>query len=226
MIEFKHVRLRYHYDDSVVLKDLNFTLNNGVNTILCDSQSGKSSVCKLLTKQFAPIDGQICVDGQDISGITNRDLGILYIPSEPAFFENRSVAYNITYPLKVRKAAKDERIKRFDEIASKFNLTYGDVKLKKLSKSERKRVALARGLTVKRKTVLFDDFFESADQIDEVISLFDDVETIVILTSDINLVRGNVVVLDDGVAVYQGDVNGAREIRKNLSWIVDILRSE
>lgn len=225
MIEFSHVELRYHYEDYAVLKDLNFTLQSGVNTILCDSQSGKTSICKLLTKQFKPTSGQIFVDGVDVASITNQGLGILYIPANPTFFENRSVKYNVTYPLKVRKIKKNEQCKRFDGIASKLGLRDADKKVKKLSKDERRRVAIARGLTVSRQVVLLDDFCDNPQTIDEIVSLFDNA-LIVILTSEIDLARGNVVVLDNGVSVYQGDVDGAREIRKSLSWIVDLLRSE
>lgn len=225
MIEFKQVSLKYHYDDYAVLKDLSFTLINGVNTILCDSQSGKSSICKLLTKQFKPTSGQIVVDNRDIASITNQSLGILYMPAKPTFFENRSVKYNVTYPLKVRKVSKSEQIKLFEKVAQAIGLANVDVELKKLSESERKRVALARGLTVKRQTVLLDDFCNTSTEIDEVVKHFTDA-TIIILTSDVSLVRGNVVVLDGGVSIYQGNVEGAIECRNNLSWIVDMLRSE
>lgn len=225
MIEFKQVALHYHYDEYAVLKNLTFTLTEGVNTILCDSQSGKSSICKLLTKEFKPTSGQIFVNGLDINSIANSALGILYIPTKPTFFENRSVKYNVTYPLKVRKVAASDRLKRFDEVASAIGLSDADVKLRKLTFDERKRVALARGLTVKRQTVLLDDFCNKPEQIDEVVKLFD-AAAIVILTSDINLARGNVIVLDGGQTVYQGDAVGAKECKKNLNWIVDMLRSE
>lgn len=225
MIEFKHVALHYHYDEYALLKDLDFTLTEGINTILCDSQSGKSSVCKLLTKQFRPTSGQIFIDGVDIIGITNQGLGILYMPTNPTFLLNRSVKYNVMYPLKVRKISKSERIKRFEEIANAMGLDNADVKVKKLSNDERKLVALARGLTVNRRIVLLDDFCDSPEELDRLIGFFDNV-TIVILTSDINLARGNVVVLDGGASIYQGNVDGAMECRKNLSWIVDVLRSK
>ena len=225
MIEFKQVALQYHYDEYAVLKDLSFTLIDGINTVLCDTQSGKSSLCKLLTKQFKPTNGQIVVDNSDIASITNEGLGILYMPAKPNFFENRNVRYNVTYPLKVRKTSEKEQSEHLDEVAQKVGLSCLDAKVKKLSESERRKVAIARGLVVKRKTVLLDDFCESSDQIDSIINLFSGA-MIVILTSDINLARGNVVLLDGGVCVYQGNVDGAIERKKNLNWIVDMLRSE
>lgn len=225
MIEFNRVELHYHYDEFAVLKDLTFTLNDGINTILCDTQSGKSSVCKLLTKQFKPTKGQILLDGQDICGITNKALGILYLPARPVFFENRSVKDNTVYPLKVRKVNKAEREKRFKEISKLVDLPPADTKIKKLSAKERSRVAVARGLCVERKIVLLDDFCESKEEIFTVKNLFGNALTVV-LTSKPELACGNTIVLDGGNTVYCGTAEKAAETVNNLSWISDILRSE
>ncbi|MCH5151410.1 MAG: ATP-binding cassette domain-containing protein [Clostridiales bacterium] len=223
MIIFDNVTLRYHYDDFDLLKGASFTLADGVNTVLADVQSGKGSICKLLTKDVAATSGRITVDGQDIASITNSNLDILYLPTNPAFFENRSVQYNIEYPLRVRKYPKNGRRERAMQVASELGIDKLDAKVKKLSLEERKLVALARGLTVQRKTVLFDDFFiadcDGLEARDRVLQYFDG-STCVILTSDARLATGNTVVLDGGVAVYQGNAETARKIVSELNWLV------
>lgn len=223
MIVFDNVTLRYQYDEFELLKGVSFSLIDGVNTILADTQSGKTSVCKLLIKEVAPTHGQIFVDDVDISSITNANLDILYLPRNPAFFERRSVLYNIEYPLRVRKVPKDERQKRVLEVATRLNLEDLNKKVKKLSDEERKTVALVRGLTVSRKTVLFDDFLDAAnaEQIQQKIRLFDGA-TVVLITSDVELAMGNVVVLDGGKVVYQGDAEGARKTVADLHWLVNL----
>ena len=225
MIIFDNVTLRYHYDDFDLLKGASFTLADGVNTVLADVQSGKSSICKLLTKDVAPTSGRITVDGQDIASITNSNLDILYLPTNPAFFENRSVQYNIEYPLRVRKYPKNERIERAIKAANELGIDELDAKVKSLPPEKRKLVALARGLTVKRKTVLFDDFFafdgssECLAEMDNILQRFQGA-TCVILISDARLATGNTVVLDGGVAVYQGHADGARKIVGEMDWLV------
>lgn len=218
MIVFDDVTLHYHFDEYPLLKGVSFTLTDGVNTVLCDTQSGKTSICKLLVKEIAPTSGQILVDGLSISSITNAHLGILYLPSNPAFFPNRSVQYNIDYPLKVRKTPKQAIDCKVREIAEKLGISNLQLKAKKLNQAEKLTVALARGLTVERKVVLFDDYFASVDDIDSVLQLFDGA-TCVIFTSDVNLARGNVVVLDGGVTVYQGDADCAKQIVNNFGWL-------
>ena len=225
MIEFKDVTLQYHYDEFALLKGASFTLRDGLNTVLCDTQSGKSSICKLLTKDVAASGGEITVDGLKIACITNADLGILYLPSKPTFFDNRSVRYNIEYPLKVRKIAKNERRERAERVAESLGVDFLDVKAKKLTAEQRKLVALARGLTVERKMVLFDDFFaiegdvETAlAHVNSVLDLFSNA-TCVILTSDSRLAMGNTVVIDGGKTVYEGAADQAARVIDGLGWI-------
>ena len=222
MIVFDNVKLRYHYDDFDLLKGVSFTLIDGVNTVLADVQSGKSSICKLLLKDVAVTDGHVLIDGQDISSITNANLDILYLPSNPAFFERRSVLYNIEYPLAVRKYPKAERQEIAKRVAEQVGIDNLDAKVKNLSPQERRLVALVRGLTVKRKAVLFDDFFtqDNAETIEKALQLFYGA-TCVILTSKAYLATGNVIVLDGGVTVYQGDAEGAIKTVSNLGWLID-----
>ena len=226
MIEFCGVTLKYHYEEFALLKGVDFTLKRGVNTILADSQSGKSSICKLLMKEEKPTDGEILVDGVKIDGITNADLGILYLPSAPVFFGNRSVIYNIKYPLKVRKIAKNERRQRAVAVAEALGIDFLDEKAKKLTAEQKKLVALARGLTVERKIALFDDFFvfdgdATLEKVNGVLKLFE-AATCVILTSDARLIQGNTVVLDGGMTVFAGEAEQAREVAGGLGWLGSI----
>lgn len=228
MIEFKQVTLHYHYDEFALLKGANFTLRNGLNTILCDTQSGKSSICKLLCKEVAATDGEIIVDGLPISSISSAGLGILYLPSQPAFFSNRTARYNVEYPLKVRKVAKSERKQRVQEVAELLGVDCLDVKVSKLTDVQKKLVALARGLTIPRKVVLFDDFFAVDESIESAESAHSRIESVtklfpnaicVVLTSDKRLACGSCTVLDGGVTVYEGDADGAACVIEQLEWI-------
>lgn len=226
MIEFCDVHLQYHYDEFELLKGATFTLPDGISTLLCDTQSGKTSVCRLILKDVEPTCGQIYVDGKELSGISSANLEILYLPSNPVFFERRSILYNIEYPLKVRKVNKNERQGIAAELAEKMGLTDLNRKVKSLSENERKRVALARGLTVPRKTVLWDDFFQGMESecVERVLELFNGNQ--VIVTSETRLARCYTVVLDGGITAYQGSVEGAVQVVSQLQWLNDEIRSE
>lgn len=227
MIVFDNVTLRYHYDEYDLLKGVSFSLTEGVNTVLADTQSGKTSICKLLTKQVSPTSGLITVNGADICSITNANLDILYLSRNPTFFQNRSMLYNIAYPLRVRKVPKQVRNQIAQEVATKLHLDNIQRKVKSLDSGQRQLLALARGLTVKRQTVLFDDFFNLDDglqQIQQTLALFEGANC-VLLTSESDLALGNVVVLDGGKVVYQGDASDAKQVVSKLGWLTHNLRS-
>ncbi|MCH5153117.1 MAG: ATP-binding cassette domain-containing protein [Clostridiales bacterium] len=219
MIVFDNVTLRYHYDEYDLLKGASFTLLDGVNTVVADVQSGKSSICRLLLKDVVPTSGQILVDGQEISSITNANLDILYLPRNPAFFERRSVQYNMEYPLKIRKVAHSQRKERVREIAEQFGMKL-DVKVRTLNAEQRRMLALARGLTVKRKTVLLDDFFDGGtDDFQFVNSILQHFDRCVMFTSDARIATGHTVVLDGGVAVFEGNAEQAKQAVSELYWL-------
>ena len=218
MIVFDNVTLRYPYDEFDVLKGASFKLCEGVNTILADAQSGKSSICKLLVKDIAPTSGQIFVDGLDISRIANNSLDILYLPRNPVFFERNSVQYNIEYPLKVRKVGKSQRRERAQEVATQFDLPL-EAKARTLSTEQRRNLALARGLTVKRKIALFDDFFDDESDINYINGILKHFDTCVLFTSNPYLACGHTVVLDGGITVFQGEAEQAKECVSNLYWL-------
>ena len=219
MIVFDNVTLRYHYDEFDLLKGASFTLQEGVNTILADVQSGKSSICKLLLKDIAPTSGRILVDGRDIASITNSNLDILYLPRKPVFFENRSVQYNMEYPLKIRKVGKLERKTTVSELAKQFGIDLS-AKVRKLNEQQRRTLALARGLTVKRKTALFDGYFDGdAPDFDYIDSIFKHFDNCILLTADARYAMGHTVVLDGGFAVYEGNATEAQEQVDKLHWL-------
>lgn len=219
MIVFNNVTLKYPYDEFELLKGVSFTLHDGVNTILADGQSGKSSICKLLIKDIAPTSGQIVVDDMDIFGITNSNLGILYLPRNPVLFQHRNVRYNLEYPLKLRKVSRPERQECVSKIAELFHLEL-DVKVSKLSSEQKRSLALARGLTVKRKIALFDDFFDGGEQdLQNICNVLSNFDTCVLLSSNACLAMGHTVVLDGGFVVFEGDAQEAQQVVGNLHWL-------
>lgn len=220
MIEFTNVVLRYPYDDFDVLKGVSFSLVEGVNTVVCDIQSGKSSLCNLLCGEVKPTSGSIYFDGKDIYGITNKDRGILYLSSDPTLFLHKTVRQNAEYPLVVRKTEKSQRLSIAEQAMQTVGIAdLANVKAKKLDEKQKVAVMLARGLTVGRKVVLFDGIFDFGNSdVTQTLNLFDS-PVKVIFTAKKDLLMGNVVVLDGGKCVYQGDADGAKTVLDGLTFL-------
>ncbi len=203
MIRFNDVHLRWQYEQFELLKGVSFTLERGINTILCESQGGKTSICKLLTKVVKPTSGSIEIDGVNLNDIPNKQLDLLYLSNKPTFFENRSVLYNVAYPLAVRKMKKAERIQQTMQLLAQYNMhCFAKTKVKKLSTEQRLLLSFLRGQNVARSIVLLDDVFEDI-QLFEKYQLFSrfNQDCTVILTSNAQMQPGNVITLDNGLVV-------------------------
>lgn len=227
MIEFQNVSFKYHYEQFSLFENLSFTLTDGTNTVLCDVMSGKSTLCKMILGLQKPDSGKIIVDGKDIC--LNKKFNAtdaLLLPSRPVFFQNKTVRYNLQYPLRVRKQKADADA--LYELACQFGLSaVWNQKVRTLSPVLQKKLAIARGLTVPRKIVLFDGFFDDTMNdclsTEEVLRLFD-CKMKVVLTDDSSLAVGHTVVLDGKTCVFQGNADEAKRIAYNLGWLSEKLK--
>lgn len=215
MIEFRNVTFAHQYAD-VLLEDVSFCLKEGFNTILCDTQSGKTTLCRLMLGQLKH-QGEVVVEG------ANPRLAppsIVYLPQNPQFFANRSVLYNLQYPLRVRKLLKQNAQNVFN-LAAQFGFEqHLHTKVKKLCKEQQLQLAVVRGLTVPRNIVLLDDFplLQFAEQA-FVQCKFG--KMTVLCTSDTALAKGHTVVLDGKKVFFEGEAQQAQQAAKQLFWLSD-----
>ena len=73
--EFRHVSFRYPGNSRMVLSDLNFTLPVGERVALIgENGEGKTTLVKLLTRLYDPMEGQILLDGVDLREYDLEDL--------------------------------------------------------------------------------------------------------------------------------------------------------
>lgn len=164
MIKFEKVFKKF--GERTVLKGISFEVKVGeIMFILGTSGTGKSVTLKNLVGLMRPDEGQIWIDGEEVSGKTEEE----YLPirkkcgmvfQHPALFDSLTIFENIAFGLrkhyrlseaeiseKVLKCLKLVQLK--EEILSKLpaEISYG----------MQKRVSLARTLAVEPKILLFDE---------------------------------------------------------------------
>ena len=162
-VEFDHVSLSF--DDTVVLRDVSFTLPTGRMKMLCGaSGSGKSIILKMILGLLRPDGGTVRVNGHpvnemseaDIMGLRS-DIGMTF--QEIALFDSLTVEENVGYRL-------DEELHwPMDQVRARVEEVLGFVGLlpqidrmpASLSGGQRRRVAIARAMASNPKLLLFDD---------------------------------------------------------------------
>jgi polar amino acid transport system ATP-binding protein len=222
------VNVRKSFDIELVLNDLSLTVKEHTATVLIGaSGSGKSTLLRCINLLETIDDGQIFLDGQEISDPlisvdeVRRKLGMVFQSFN--LFPHKTVLENITLsPIKVHGIAPDQArdqamvlLKRFD-LADKAD-QYPD----RLSGGQQQRVAIIRSLAVNPRVLLLDEITSALDPVlvNEVLSIVRDLKhdgmTMVLATHEMGFatqVADEVCFLESGLILERGS---ADQVLKN-----------
>ena len=161
-IEFRNVVLAF--DDRVILDRLSFKVLKGeTKIILGGSGGGKSTIIKLVLGLLKPDEGQVLVDGEDITDYSEaqmvdvrKNIGMVF--QEGALFDSLSVYDNVAYRLHEQGLSEEEVEPEVRRMLRFVNLEDAIDKMPaELSGGMRRRVGIARALIGDPKIVLFDE---------------------------------------------------------------------
>jgi ATP-binding cassette, subfamily B, bacterial len=171
LIEFKAVGFKYPNTSKDVFDGLNLKIPPGQRVgLVGHSGSGKTTITRLLLRFLDIQAGEILIDGQDISHITQDDLRahMAYIPQEPLLF-HRTLMENIAYgrenatEQEVHKAAKLAYADNFiRELPDNYDTPVGERGVK-LSGGEKQRVAIARAMLTRAPILILDEATSALD---------------------------------------------------------------
>lgn len=173
-IEFSKVK--FHYQGGYSLfQNKSVTIEAGQKVGLVGySGSGKSTFVNLILRLYEVVDGQILIDGQNISEATQDSLrqAIAMIPQDPTLF-HRSLMDNIRYG---RTEATDEEVifaskkahahEFISILPDGYNTLVGERGVK-LSGGQRQRIAIARAILKNAPILMLDEATSQLDSITE-----------------------------------------------------------
>lgn len=162
-IEFRNVTKKY--GNNTVLKDINMQIEKGsLVTLLGPSGCGKSTLLRMLAGLEKVNEGQIFLDGTDITDMApnKRNIGMVF--QQYSLFPNMSVEENIAFGLKMKKCPKDEIEKKVKKAVEMVELTGKEKEYPaNLSGGQQQRVALARSIVMEPKVLLLDEPLSAID---------------------------------------------------------------
>lgn len=219
-IEFKDVHFRYSDSKGINLfEELSLVIKPGEKVAFVGhSGGGKTTITRLLLRFMDINDGQILIDGQNISKVTQRDLrsSIAYVPQEPAMF-HRTLADNIRYgkldasDAEVKKAAK---LAHADEFIKDLPLGYDTLvgeRGVKLSGGQRQRIAIARAILKNAPILVLDEATSALDSesehyIQDALWKLMEGKTTIAIAHRLSTIQrmDRIVVLDNGKIAEQG----------------------
>jgi phospholipid/cholesterol/gamma-HCH transport system ATP-binding protein len=161
-IEFRNVYLAF--DDKIVLDDVSFKVRRGeTKIILGRSGSGKSTLIRLVLGLLKPDQGEILIDGHDITYLTEAEMmdvrekiGMVF--QEGALFDSLPVYDNVAYRLHENKMPEEIVEEQVKQMLAFVDLEDAIDKMPaELSGGMRRRVGIARALVGNPQIVLFDE---------------------------------------------------------------------
>ncbi|MFJ7498621.1 putrescine ABC transporter ATP-binding subunit PotG [Serratia grimesii] len=154
------------FDGQNAVEDVSLTIYKGeIFALLGPSGCGKSTLLRMLAGFEQPTEGQIVLDGQDMSHVPPYQRPINMMFQSYALFPHMTVEQNIAFGLKQDKMPRAEITDRVAEMLSLVHMQeFAKRKPHQLSGGQRQRVALARSLAKRPKLLLLDEPMGALDK--------------------------------------------------------------
>lgn len=222
MIEYRNVSKTYEQGTEAV-KNANVKIDKGEFVfIVGKSGSGKSTMIKMLMKEEEPTEGQIIIDGFDITNMKKSKIPYLrrsmgYVFQDFRLLPDRNVYENIAYAMRIIEASPRQIRRQVPIVLSLVGLSHKAKMLPdQLSGGEQQRVAIARAI-VNNPTILLAD--EPTGDLDpetanEIMGLLNEINmrgtTVIIATHAKDIVdqmQKRVIAIENGV-IYRDEKGG------------------
>lgn len=219
-IDYQLLTFKYPDNEEPTLKDIHFSLKEG-NTlgIVGKTGAGKTTILKLLMREYDDYEGQILINSQRLQEYTLDALlhSIGYVPQDHFLF-SMTVRDNIRFG---RPEASEEEVERISKEAvvhqdilgfsEKYDTMVGERGVS-LSGGQKQRISIARALLVQPELLILDDALSAVDAKTEEAILNNlrearENKTTIISTHRLSSVKhaDEIIVVDEGVVIERGN---------------------
>ena len=170
-IEFKNVSFSYPKVEAQAIKKINISIKGGSTVAFVGhSGAGKSTIINLLPRFYDPKEGEITIDGQNISNVKLSTLrNNMSMVSQDIILFDDTVRANIGY---AKKGASSEEIAKacefaaasefIEEMPNRYETIIGENGIR-LSGGQKQRISIARAVLKNSPIILLDEATSSLD---------------------------------------------------------------
>ena len=225
MIKLVNVEKTYYRKagNIAALKKTNLEIKEGtIFGIIGLSGAGKSTLIRCINMLEVPTSGQVFVDGQELTAMSEAQLrkarqNIGMIFQHFNLLASRTVFDNVAFPLEIQGIPRDKIKARVEELLELVQLSdRGDYYPSQLSGGQKQRVGIARALASNPKVLLSDEATSALDPqtTKSILQLLRDIKsrlnlTIVMITHQMEVVKeicDQVAVIENGTIIEEGSM--------------------
>ncbi|MEO6324006.1 MAG: LPS export ABC transporter ATP-binding protein [Thermoanaerobaculia bacterium] len=206
--------LRKKYRGRTVVDGVSIRVEGGeVVGLLGPNGAGKTTTFSIVVGLVAPEEGSVRLDGDDVTQLPmfrRARRGIGYLPQEASIFRKMTVFQNLLAILETLPLSRAAREEKAHELLDRFKLSHLTASVADtLSGGERRRLEIARALTLSPRFILLDEPFAGIDPI-TVLDLQQVIRDLAaagigVLITDHN-VRDTLAIVDRGYIINVGQI--------------------
>ncbi len=165
MAEVRLVEISRQYAQQTVVDRVSLTIPDGEFWVLVGgSGSGKSTILRSIAGLETVSDGQIYIGDRLVNEVPARDRDVAMVFQNYALYPHMSVAENLAFGLKMRKAPADFIKSQVQKAAQMLNISHLlERKPPQLSGGQQQRVALGRAIVRQPQVFLLDEPLSNLD---------------------------------------------------------------
>lgn len=149
------------YGDTEILHGIDITAEGGdIIAVLGPNGAGKTTLNNVLSGILVPMSGNICFDGEDVTGASAAELvtrGLIHVPEGRRVFPNLTVSENLE--LGSYRRGRENRVENLERIMAIFPHLRERLSQSAgtLSGGEQQMLAIGRGLMAEPKLLILDE---------------------------------------------------------------------
>ena len=236
MIEVKNITKKY--GSFTAVDNISFKIEEGeIIGLLGPNGAGKSTTMNMITGYIEPTEGEIVINGYDISKKPRKAKSqIGYMPEGVPLYSDLTVKEFVTYMAELKKVDRKTRKEKVEKIIEQTGLKDVEKKLtRNLSRGYKQRVSMAGALVGEPKILILDEPTVGLDpkQITEIRALIKELgktHTVILsshILSEVSQICNKVIIINKGkIVAVDTPENLEKKVASNNTTFVTVEDTE